>query len=189
MHERLGKLPGRFSEDLEVAYIDEAAMRRFLPGEEHATITSHGPFRWERHDANWLLDRWMTREHGFAWYGPEPASLIDPISDEEVRAATLERTREWGRWADTMSEKDRLWFSERAHQCYVIETMCRALHALAHPGLPTKPQAVTWALSALPDPWRKLVERSREWRMQQDLDDETAQEALAFVRWAAENAQ
>jgi hypothetical protein len=186
MHDCVRALPNRYAPTLEVAYLDREAFRRFTPGERHPTITSHDPFRWERHDSNWVLDRWMTREHGSAWHGPDPKSLIDPITDEELRAALRKRIDEWAHWATDVPEEDREWFHERAHQCYVIETTCRALHGLAHGGLPTKPQAVAWALATLPEPWRELVVRSRDWRMQEDMDEKTAAETAAFVRWAAE---
>jgi len=46
-----------------------------------------------------------------------------------------------------------------------------------------------WGLQALPEPWRGLIERSREWRTQDVDDTSTAEETLAFVKWAAVEAR
>ena len=189
MHKRIRALPNRYAVGLEVAYIDRESVRRFVAGQRHPTITSHDPFRWERHDRNWVLDRWQTRECGIAWYGPDPRTLIDEISDDELREAARLRVLEWAEWASAVTEKDRAWVNERAHQAYVIETICRALHALSHLGLPTKRQAVAWGLEVMPEPWRGLIERSREWRTQEVDDTSTAEETLAFVEWAAAHAR
>jgi hypothetical protein len=189
MHDRLRVLPNRYAVALEAAYIDGESVRRFEPGQRHPTITSHDPFRWERHDSNWVLDRWQARECGIAWYGPDPQTLIDEISEDQLREAARLRVLEWSMWAGAVPDKDRAWLNERAHQAYVIETICRALHALSHPGLPTKRQAVAWGLEALPEPWRGLVERSGEWRTQDVDDPTTAEETLAFVQWAAIEAR
>jgi hypothetical protein len=188
MHDRIRALPNRYAAGLEAAYIDSESVRRFQPGQRHPTITSHDPFRWERHDSNWVLDRWQTRQGGVAWYGPDPETVIDEIGDDELREAARMRVLEWAGWARSVPDEDRAWINERAHQAYVIETMCRALHALSHPGLPTKPQAVAWALRVLPEPWRTLVEKSGEWRTQDIDDTATEKEALKFVEWAAAQA-
>ena len=188
MHARIGALPNRYVEGLEAAYIDAESVRRFVPGQRHPTITSHDPFRWEKHESNWLLDRWQTRQSGIAWFGPDPRTVIDEISDDELREAARRRILEWAGWARAVPEKDRAWINERAHQAYVIETMCRALHALSHPGLATKPQAVAWAAEMLPEPWLDLLRRSRDWRMEEFNDTVTAEEALAFIAWAAAQA-
>ena len=189
MHDRLRELPNRYAAGLEAAYIDSESVRRFVPGQRHPTITSHDPFRWERHDSNWVLDRWQTRESGIAWYGPDPRTVIDEITDAELREAARLRILEWARWSQAVPKEDRAWINERAHQAYVIETMCRALHALSHPGLATKPQAVAWGLETLPEPWLSLLQRSREWRTQEVDDPATAEETLGFVKWAASRLQ
>ncbi len=189
LHEQIRTRRDRFSQSLEVGYLDAASAHRFQPGEEHVTITSHDPLRWERHDTNWVLDRWQAREHGKALFGPHPHKVFDLVSEEELREATRERVIGWARWADDVPAEDVDWLNERAHQAYVIETMCRGLYALEHPGLPTKAEAVAWASGVLAEPWRTLLERSRDWRMDETIDKKTAEETLGFIRWAASKAE
>jgi hypothetical protein len=40
----------------------------------------------------------------------------------------------------------------------------------------------------LPDPWLDLLRRSRDWRMEEYDDPQTAAEALAFIGWAGGQA-
>jgi hypothetical protein len=116
MHDRIRTLPNPYAAGLEATYIDTEAARRFEPGQRHPTRTSHDPFRWERHDSNWVLERWIVREHGSALYGPEPRILIDPITSYEIRSAAAARLSEWALWASAVHEQDRDWFNEIAHQ-------------------------------------------------------------------------
>ena len=89
---------------------------------------------------NWLLERKMVREQGVVLMGPEPGSLIDPISVEEVREAVRERLRHWAEWVE--GEEAEEWLPPLSHKAYVVETMCRALYALETGELTGKPQAI-----------------------------------------------
>jgi hypothetical protein len=60
------------------------------------------------------------------------------------------------------------WMDTRYYQAFEIETICRALYTLEFGELPTKPQAVSWALEALAEPWRILVQWSQETPCRQD---------------------
>ena len=185
MHDRIGALPDPYAAGLEATYIDAEAARKFEPGQRHPTRTSHDPFRWERHDSNWVIERWIVREHGSALYGPKPRTLIDPIASDEIRAAAAARLNEWALWASAVPEPDRDWFNEIAHQAYVIETTCRGLHT-AVTGVPsTKAAAVGWALENLPEVRRSLIGWSQEHRTDEASDPAKIAEVQAFLQWAA----
>jgi len=188
MHERLRALTNRCAEGLEVAYFDAEAARRWTPEQRHPTITSHDPLRWEKHESNWLFDRWMARESGIALYGPDPREVFDAISDEELREAARLRLADWARWAAAVPAEERAWLNERAHQAYMVETTSRALYTLSYGRLSTKPEAVSWALQALPKRWRTLAERSRVWRSDHRPDSSTVPGVLQFIAWAAAQA-
>jgi predicted nucleotidyltransferase len=185
MHDRLRTLPNRYAPGLEAAYIDAAAARRFQPGQRHPTITSHDPFRWERHDSNWVLERWIVREHSPALFGPDPATVFDPISPEDLRTSAAKRMREWAHWSSAVPDEDRSWLNERAHQAYITETTCRALHTAATGLVPTKQAAVAWAQDSLPEEWRPLIQWSQQHRMDGTDDETMIPEVSRFVEWAA----
>jgi hypothetical protein len=116
-------------------------------------------FARHEHGANWLLERWVVRERGVVPFGPDPRSLIDPILPNALLAAVRLRLREWDASVDASDARD--WLRGSGQQTYVVETMCRALCTLAIGELPSRPRAVAWARSALPEPRRSTVERSR----------------------------
>jgi hypothetical protein len=169
---------------LEMAYIDRAALRRFAPDQRHVTLYQGEALTRATHGANWLLERWTVREHGVALYGPAAKTLIDPITDDELRVAVRDRLPDWDDWANQPDDPDWL-LLPRSHKAYVVASMCRALYTLACGGLPSKVSAVAWALENLPEPWRSLVERSRAWRTDDTVDLTILPEVMAFVHWTA----
>jgi hypothetical protein len=184
LHARLAAAPNPYANRMEMAYIDRAALVRFEPGRRHPTLGQGETLAWTEHRDNWILERWTVREHGVIVLGPDPRTLIDPVSSGELRAAVRARLRDWAEWAGRPDDPD--WLLPRAHKAYVVETMCRALSTLACGELWTKPRAVAWALAALPDPWRATVARSRAWRTAGTADPTIVPEVRRFVQWAAE---
>jgi hypothetical protein len=185
LHAELARLPNRYADRLEGSYIHRAALKRFPPGERlHPTIGTDWEFGWGEHRDNWLIELATVRERGRVLFGPDPKTLIDPISAEQVREAVRgELAARLSDWAAVPGVPE--WLLPRYYQAFEVETMCRALYTLAHGGLPTKPQAVTWALEALPEPWRTLVRRSQELRSDRTPDPAGVEEIKSFVRWAA----
>lgn len=182
MHARLAARPNPYADKLEGAYIDRAALRRFEPGRSFLTVECETPLRWKVHEASWLIERWVLREKGVALLGPDSKTLIDPISPEELRDAVRLRIREWAMWAADPHDPE--WLPPRSHQAYVVETMCRALYALAFGELASKRKASQWAVSALPEPWRTLIEASVATRADATPDPRGVPDVLGFVEWA-----
>ncbi|MBA3826335.1 MAG: DUF4111 domain-containing protein, partial [Ktedonobacterales bacterium] len=187
MHQRLRALPNPYGDNQEGPYIDRKALRRYIPAQTHPTIARGEALKWSIHGTNWILERFMVREHGLIVFGPDPKTLIDPLSADELRAATRARLPEWVAWARHATDPD--WSLARSHKAYVIETMCRALYTLTTGALASKPQAVTWATIHLPEPWRTLAARSRAWHADATADPGLNAEVAAFIRWTAEVAE
>ena len=183
LHAQIAALPHPYANRVEMAYIDRAALRRFKPGLRHPTLGQGEALAWSEHRDNWILERWTVRECGVALLGPDPRTLIDPISSDDLRAAARTRLRDWADWADQPDEPN--WLLPRGHQAYVVETMCRALATLACNKLQSKPRAVAWAIATLPEPWRSMVERSRAWRTDETPDPAIVPEVMRLVCWAA----
>ena len=89
----------------------------------------------------------------------------------------------WAEWARDVDDPD--WQLPRSHKFYVVETMCRALHTLATGRLGSKAEAVNWAQTQLPDPWRALVGRAQAWQYDKTTDSALNPEVRAFVLWCA----
>ena len=111
----------------------------------------------------------MTRERGIVLAGPDPRSLIDEVTADELRHEARETVRRatakwlaepvWSRWL----------------QSYMVVFYCRVLHTLQTGEVSSKQAAAAWARSTLDPRWRKLVASSLE------------VEAAAFQAEAAEN--
>jgi hypothetical protein len=187
LHAHLAALPNPYADRLEGAYVDLAALRRFEPGRPFLTVECETPLRWKVHETSWLIERWVLREKGIALLGPDPKTLIDPISPADLRDAVHRRIREWATWAADPHDPE--WLPPRSHQAYVVETMCRALYTLAFGELASKRTAAEWAVSALPGPWRGLVETAVARRADATPDEATIEDVLRFVQWAAADAE
>jgi len=183
LHAQLAAPPHPYANRIEIAYLDRAAIRRFEAGLRHPSLGQGEILAWSEHRENWILERWMVRKHGVTLYGPDPKTLIDPVAPSELRAAVRARLCDWADWAGQPDHPD--WLLPRSHKAYVVETMCRALYTLACGDLISKPRAVAWATTALPEPWRSLVARSQAWRSDSAPDLSIVPEVRRFVEWAA----
>jgi predicted nucleotidyltransferase len=99
LHARLAALPNPYADRLEGAYIDRASLRRFEPGRRFLTVECETPLQWKVHETSWLIERYVLREKGIALLGPDPKTLIDPISTGELIEAVRHRLRDWAKWA------------------------------------------------------------------------------------------
>jgi len=178
LHRRLAEAPGDYASRIEITYIDRAALRRFTPGLAHPTLYFAEPFARSEHDTNWVLERWTVREHGVALFGPDPKTLIDPVTPDDLREAVHARLRDWATWATDPGRK--LW-----PIVYTAETMCRSLYTLAHGTLPNRVDAVQWAIDTLPEPWRTVVVDTQALRHAESEDRALAPDVVRFVQWVA----
>ncbi|HZS08174.1 MAG TPA: aminoglycoside adenylyltransferase domain-containing protein [Blastocatellia bacterium] len=146
----------KWDDRIEIAYVSAAALRTFRSQASQIAIISPGePFHGKEAGKDWLINWWTVREKGVALYGPAPATLIDPISQEEFLHAVREQAREWRTWVYHMHK--------RPAQAYAILTMCRALYASRNGEQASKKQAARWAQECLPQ-WAPLIQNALGWR-------------------------
>ncbi len=190
MHERMAQGEPPWAIQLEISYIPLAALRRHDP--EHAThprLDRGGGERlyWMPHDVDWVIQRHALRERSLVIAGPPPASLIDPVSADELRGAMwplLQRREQ-----SLRDHPDDLSF--RGYQSYVVLTVCRMLYTLEHGTVVTKPTAARWALAAQDARWITLIERALAGRKTpgaEVLPDDVSG-TLAFIRYALERSK
>lgn len=184
-HDALGASGLPYANHLEGAYIPREALRRYDPAHaHHPTIGTDWAFQIGLLDDNWTLEYAILREHGVVVWGPPPATLIDPVSADELRAAVRSQLANvWERRAT-----DREWLRERAYQAFAILTLCRALYTLRHGVLASKPRAAAWASAAYPQ-WQPPI----AWALAHRADHTNAGEAetattMAFLRVALDAA-
>lgn len=169
MHEALAASGLPYAQRIEGAYIPLAALRRYDPAHaRHPTIGTDWDFQIAQFDECWVLKRAILREHGVVVWGPPPATLIEPVSADELRGAVRSQLRDvWERRAT-----DRAWLREREYQAFSILTLCRCLYTLRHGALASKPRAAAWASAAYPQ-WQPPI----SWALAHRADHSDADEA------------
>lgn len=187
MHARLYALESRWAQHLEGAYITTSALRRVDHDTPEHLFLDHGSKELVRsdHDTS-VLQRHVLREHGIMLAGPPPASLIDPVTPERLRAEMRALLDSWlSGYLDDPAPLQNGWL-----QPYVVLTLCRLLYTLHHAAVASKRAAAEWAMSTLDGEWTGLIIRA--WAARPDPALKARQRAvphdveatLAFIRYA-----
>lgn len=184
LHSAISRGPDPWANRMEAWYIPTAVLRRHDPAlrNRSACISTVNLFGEMEPDEAWILNRWTVREKSAAFAGPDPKTLIDPIEPDSIKAAVRNMLRyEWSR---SLSEHE--WMRPRKYQAFTVLTMCRALIALEHGELISKPAAADWALRTLDPAWHPLIRQALERRADPAPDD--VMPALDFVKFAIARA-
>lgn len=171
--------------EIEGSYIPLPALRRHDPADTTFAYLGRGPdevLQFKLLHSDWVIHRYTVREHGITLFGPPPASLIDPITPDDVRRATAEVLRSW--WG-TAEAANHIRAAPASGLAFVALVMCRALFALEYGAVVSKPAAARWALATLDTRWQPLIEQSLAWQ----LDDSMKPEMIAFVRQVSGRVQ
>lgn len=150
-------LPG--ATNIECAYIPLASLRSYRAEDAHPWLGSDGHFAWETQNSDWIIQRHIAREQGVIVSGPDPRELIDPLSPEALKSATVSLLREW--WAWQIDDHHNLVDDE--YQVYAVLTMCRARYTLATGAIASKTVAAQW-LAAQEPRFAALIDRVLAWR-------------------------
>ena len=172
---RAGKLEG--------AYVPKEIIRHNDPDGPPCPGINEGEFHVESLGSDWVIQRHVVREFGVVLEGPEPKTLIDSVSPEDIRTAIIGILNEW--WFPMLEDPSWLRDHESLYRAFAVITMCRALHALAHGTIVSKPKAVEWALRELREPWKQLIEKSAAVSPETEMDV-PLNETLGFIRYIRE---
>ena len=135
---------------------------------------------------NTAVVRWSLREKGVVLAGPDPQTLIEPVSADELRSDVLIALREWADWLRTSPS-----YSRRAQGVTVL-SICRILHTFESGLVTTKREAGEWALGALSPEWASLVQEALDdrpdpWtKVREPADPAVIRRTVAFVDYAME---
>ena len=181
MHARLTSSGIAWAQKLEGSYIPQQALHRYDPAHNrHPALRVDGSFGMDVHGWDWIIERYVLREHGIVLAGPSLTTLIDPVSPADLRQAVQGTLQEW--WSPPFPEPER--FMSREYQAYAVLTLCRALYTLQYGVVVSKPIAVRWALAALDKRWAALIERALAWPREPQTDN--LDETVRFILYANE---
>ena len=188
MHKRIYELPSPWAQHLEGSYVPKARLRRVDPTHAAFWYLDNGATELVRDDhCNTAVVRWTLREHGVVLAGPDPKSLVEPVSAEDLRAEVRAAMQAWAEWAREPHPRFGPGAMSRRQQGLLVLSFCRILHTLDCGRVTSKPEAGEWALTALPAEWSPLIRRALEdrpgqWRqVHEQADREAVARALAFT--------
>ena len=98
MHDQIYQLDSEWAQHLEGSYFPREVLRHHSKQGMELWYLVHGARSLIRSDhCNTIVVRWVVREKGVTLEGPAPNTLVDPISDELLRADIYETITHWGR--------------------------------------------------------------------------------------------
>ena len=183
MHDNFAKLHPIWYGRIEVKYFSKRGLRTFKTQMNKISVISPGEdFHTFEIGKNYLLNWYHVQTYGITLYGPDPKTLIDPISHEEFIKANYAEGVEWGEYVKESK-------GNRNAQSYAVLTLCRILYAVTIGEQPSKVKAARWAITQIPE-WKELINNALIWR--QDLKnvgvnhEETYPEVEKFVLFVIE---
>ena len=187
MHEHIAQIDSPWEFQLEVSYIPEGALRRYDPTNNKHPHLDRGKgekLKIMRHDSDWVIQRHILRERGIIVEGPDPKTLIDPVSSEDLKQAVVNILNSW---IKGFLDDSRI-LENRGYQSYTVLTLCRILHTYAHGTIVSKPVAAEWAKRTLEPEWTPLIENAWMGRQNPGMksDPEDLKRTLDFIRYTLE---
>lgn len=158
MHHRLWKSGLKWASKLEGSYIPKRDIRRHDPRSGPCPTVNEGQFYLDQRGSDWIIQRHVIREQGLVLAGPDPKTLIDPVSPNDIRRAVKGVLQEW--WFPMLENPAWLENHGAEYHAFAILTMCRALHSLEHGIIVSKPEAARWAQEGLGKEWSQVIERA-----------------------------
>jgi predicted nucleotidyltransferase len=183
MHKQLWGTGRKWADKLEGAYVPKYAIRRHDPNGPRVPGINEGRFYVAGLGSDWIIQRHVIREMGLIVEGPDPKTFIDPVSADEIRGSVLVVLQEW--WFPMLEDSSWLRQHGSVYHAFAVITMCRALHALEHGTIVSKPKAIAWARDRLGDPWRQLIDIAVPAARHEDRTG-FLEQTLDFIRFVKE---
>lgn len=184
MHDRVARTDPRWGVELEGSYISRSAVRRYDPALAMHPNLERGKrdrLKMLHHDEDWIIHYHVVRERGITLFGPDPKTLIDPVSPEELRQAMRGILEKW--WGTFLVDPTQL--KRRGYQSYAVLTMCRIWYTLTNGEIASKSDAARWAKDLLGERWNPLIDRAFEGRLNPDPETtpDELEETQEFIRF------
>lgn len=157
LHTRLLAAYPAWDNRLELLYLSRAALATFRTQISQIAVISPGePFNIKDAGMDWLSNWYMVRTAGRTLYGPDPTTLIGPISQADFVQCIRDYVAYW------QTEIDHV--KTRRDQSYAILSLCRAYYTIRHGQQVSKQHAAAWAKEQFPQ-WADLIDQATTWRL------------------------
>lgn len=158
MHLRLWQSGKKWASKLEGSYIPRRDIRRHDPRGAPCPTVNEQKFYLDKRGSDWIIQRHIIREQGIILAGPDPKTLIDPVTPKDLRRAVKGVLNEW--WFPMLEDPSWLRKHGSEYHAFAILTMCRALYTLENGALVSKLTAASWVQSKLDEHWRQVIEQA-----------------------------
>jgi len=192
MHDQIYQLDSKWAQHLEGSYFPREILRHHTKRGVKLWYLDNGARTLIRSDhCNTILVRWIVREKGVTLAGPSPKTLVDPISDELLRADIFETIINWGK--EILD--DPAPFNNRFYQSFIVLSYCRMLHDLHTGYAGSKQKGTEWAKTALDPSWSELIDRTwdgrpnPELKIRQSADPQDFEKTLEFVKYVMDESR
>lgn len=191
MHEHIAAIDSLWAIQLEVSYIPKKALRRFDPANNthpHLDRGNGEKLHLMLHADDWIIQRHALYERGIILEGPDPRTLIEQPSTNEVKWAVIDVLP---LWAAPLLQNPAQEIKPRGYQSFIVLSLCRMLYTLKHGAIVSKIVAAEWALKALNDKWSSLIERAIIGRQNAGLEAETedVNKTLDFIHYTMDQCK
>jgi len=144
----------------------------------------------DAHD-NTLAVRWEVREKGIPVLGPDPKTLIDPISAQDLRKDLKQFLLGW---TPERLQNHKSW-KNRFHQVFFVLNWCRTLQGVVEGRITSKKEGMEWAKKNLDPKWYDLIDYSWNERKDENIsihqpaDPGRWEETLEFVKYVLQKTK
>ena len=190
MHERINLLDTQWSTNLEGSYVSKHALRRHDP--EHTNFPNIERGFGERlkmvhNDETWNIHRYILRKCGIVIMGPDPTTLIDLISPDELRQAMLPALHGWA----TQILTDPKEIVHQGYQSYTVLSLCRIIYTLEFGDIVSKRKASAWVKETQGENWHEIIDQAWIGRRNPQLPASTdaINQTLDLIRYTLDKAR
>ena len=180
MHHRIWNSGLKWAAKLEGSYIPKRDIRRHDPRSAPCPTVNEGQFYLDQRGSDWIIQRHVIREQGIVLAGPDPKTLIDPVSPNDIRRAVKGVLQEW--WFPMLENPTWLKNHGIEYHAFAILTMFRAIHSLEHGTIVSKPEAARWAQEKLGGEWSQVIEQALNFQTS-NADFDLYNKSLELIRF------
>jgi hypothetical protein len=181
MHLEMAAGPSPWATEVEVTYAPQRGLRRFDPDDVRPwpNIERGRPLGMWIPNFGWTLHLYGLRRHAIVLHGPEPSTLVDPVTSDDLCRVVARGAREW--LTPYVEDPASLHLEARA---FVVLTACRMLYTLETGEIAPKPLAGAWARDRLDGAWTALIDSTLRWR-KHHTDDASISlpDTIALIRF------
>jgi len=191
MHAGFNASDSPWATEVEAAYIPHDALRRYDPAHArhpHIERGAGATLDMNQLGSDWIIQRYILREHGVTVAGPDPRTVIDPVSAQDLRQSVATLMNTW--WGPMRDDAAPLFRHNIGYQVYAVLTMCRILYTRDVGAVVSKPVAARWARGTADGRWDTLIERALAWRKDGQIvpSDDDVNETLALIQYTLERS-